>query len=220
MVPQKNEEDTVDTWDSELLYDSFEEAKRKCCEMCEFYRQPCTTYHVIQLQSGKDDNYASGQAQCLLYKGNPTIQECNSSGCPETSGANGLSSSTSRSKNYVGAMGGKEPKCGYAVFPGLEADYSFLGYRGYNGFAYKGFKSKGRLHKVAKGVRSVKSCFQKCVNDDDSECESFTYDTKEKRCRMNKGGYVFVKGEYEESLSKFCESSDRYVSGFAADEYD
>lgn len=36
----------------------------------------------------------------------------------------------------------------------------------------------------------------------------------------NKGGYIMVRGEYEEFLSKFCESSDRYASGFVVDEYD
>lgn len=218
MVPKKSGEDILYTWDSELLYDSFEEAKKTCCEMCELYRPPCTTYHVIQLEEEKD-NYASGQAQCILYQGKPEIQDCSSSGCPVTNGANGLSSRTSLSANYVGTMDGKEPKCGYAALP-EERDYSFLGYEGNNGFAFKGFKSRGGLHKVAKNVRSIKSCFQKCVDDDDSECDSFTYDTKKKRCRMNKGGYIFVSGEDKELLSEFCASSDRYVSGFIVDEYD
>eukprot|EP00890_Picochlorum_soloecismus_P006073 jgi/Picsp_1/6467/NSC_03813-R1_---NA--- len=226
VVPPKNEEDTgrVSAWYSPLLYDSFEEAKEKCCELCEFYRQPCTTFQVILLVEGDEEDYGdysdAGKAQCLLYKGKPTIQECGASGCPVTDGGNAyLTSSTSRSDNYVGAVTGKEPKCGYAVFPDTD-EYSFWGYRGHNGFAFQGYKSRGKIHKIAKNVRSIKICFQKCVNDDDSECESFTYDTKEKRCRMNKGGYVKIKGEEEEFLSKFCWSSDRYVSGFIVDEYD
>jgi len=182
----------------EYVFDSIEEAKEKCCELCDFYRQPCTTFQVMLLEGDEKDyegyELPVGKFACQLYRESPTIQECSASGCPATyTGSPYLNSSKLRSDNYVGTMTGKGPKCGYAVFPD-ERDYSFYGYRGYNGFAYKGFKSRGKLHKVAKNVRSIKSCFQRCVNDDDSECESFTYDAKAKRCRMEQGGIHHGQG--------------------------
>ena len=205
-----------------LEYDSFEKAKKECCRYCsEIFAPACAAYHVTRIEGGCPYDRCSIPKEpyvaCVLYEKGAKISKCGDT-CPQYTIPYGTLSSLQDPKdNYVGVTKGTPSKCNYFGGP-LERDYEFLNYKGVNGFAYKGLKSKNGLLKIVKKISSVKKCFQKCRETD--RCYSFTYDTEKKKCRMNSWTFMSYAGEDSTEVIKLCKASNRYVTGYWVDIYD
>ena len=223
-----------------LEYDSFSKAKEECCRYCsETFAPRCAAYYVTKIKGGcpiGDDDYSDEDCgfpkepfvACIMYEKDAKISKCGDK-CPEYTTSYGYPASQDPKDSYVGVTKGTPSKCNYFGPDSMNRDYTFLEYKGVNGFAYKGFKSKNTWLKTVKKISSVKKCFEKCRDTNQAEpgemfskiCYSYTYDTKKKTCRMNYGSFLAYFGEdYSNRSIKFCKSSDRYVTGYWVDMYD
>lgn len=211
-----------------LEYDSFSKAKKECCRYCsEIYAPRCAAYKVTKIKGGcsiwNEDCDTSFSKEpfvaCVMYGKDAKISKCGDE-CPEYTSAYGYPASQDPKENYVGVTKGTPSKCNYFGPDEFKRDYTFLDYKGVNGFAYKGFKSKNGFLKTVKKISSVKKCFEKCRNTqmNGETCWSYTYDTKKKTCRLNNRSFMSYFGdEYSNSSIKLCKSSNRYVTGYWVD---
>lgn len=110
-----------------------------------------------------------------------------------------------------------------SISPPIKRDYSWLGYKELNGFAYRNVKAVGGFFETRKNIISIKSCFKACADSRNpgSVCLSFRYEPAAKRCGLSTYTIPFDPTDAQDlkTATKWCPERG-YNSGWLLSEHD